>query len=345
MLPKGYSSLNLHLISPNWSSEIPIHNTELYKQTWLNYERQGNERCYFCGYADGEFLEIHHLDHDHSEAGYRHDNLVPCCSICHKVQHLGWVGMKSMGKLIYLPSFESSDDDAIVNYNLELLGLINRFYIMQEFLTEDQRVSLRTHPLTNSINKLINSFQHINIADVYSDRKKLSAEAKERKEKLSRMNKEQKEEFLQQEAQEVQNKVPNDQKSEQEKTANVQDATYLLGDINVMDFVIALSDIDRSFKEGKLTQYKQNPFDKFFDEQSRSVYGKMGIWFNRNVFEPIFPEQNFTLNERMMYYRDTGLFDPNNMKKAIQEIYETHREQPIMVVDTQPSGVTIDNVS
>ena len=27
MLPKGYGSLNLHLISPNWSSEIPIHNT------------------------------------------------------------------------------------------------------------------------------------------------------------------------------------------------------------------------------------------------------------------------------------------------------------------------------
>ncbi|WP_173912861.1 HNH endonuclease signature motif containing protein [Acinetobacter sp. Marseille-Q1618] len=48
-----------------------------------------NHRCYFCDFHDEKFLEIHHLDGNHSNNNA--ENLVPACTLCHRTKHLSWV--------------------------------------------------------------------------------------------------------------------------------------------------------------------------------------------------------------------------------------------------------------
>ena len=47
-----------------------------------------DHRCYFCDFNDLKFLEIHHLDGNHSNNN--ESNLVPACTLCHRVHHLSW---------------------------------------------------------------------------------------------------------------------------------------------------------------------------------------------------------------------------------------------------------------
>ncbi len=50
---------------------------------------KNDHRCYFCDFQDLKFLEIHHLDGNHSNNN--ESNVVPACTLCHRANHLSWV--------------------------------------------------------------------------------------------------------------------------------------------------------------------------------------------------------------------------------------------------------------
>ena len=45
-----------------------------------------DHRCYFCDFQDLKFLEIHHLDGNHSNNN--ESNLVPACTLCLSLIHI-----------------------------------------------------------------------------------------------------------------------------------------------------------------------------------------------------------------------------------------------------------------
>lgn len=354
-LPKGYGALSINLLHPNWREEIAVHNTPEYKELFTRISWQGNERCYFCGFPDGYFLEVHHLNHDHSD--FSKENLVLCCSLCHKTQHLGWVGMASMGKILYLPSIESDDDNVgFYNYNLEVLSLINRFYLMQGSLTERQRKNLKVLPFTQAINSSLEIFQHVDFNAVLQARMNEDRNLKRMQEEYSQASSEEKEEKAKA-IQEYKQQKKNEQAAKFKKSKELQkkakdslaslglgelanldedshvnnyeeldvlDSTdYLAGDIDIMDLTTLLCRIDQQFLNGELQGFTKNPCDNFLEEQRTGVNGRMAIWFNPNVFAPLFPEQGFTLEERVAYYQQSNFFNPEKMQTIIQDMYNT----------------------
>lgn len=80
--------------------------------------------CYFCGFRDERFIEIHHLDGNH----FRNDksNLVAACTLCHRQHHLLWLSM----------------------YDHAELGVANMPHLTQTELNHIQRIAIvmKDHP-------------------------------------------------------------------------------------------------------------------------------------------------------------------------------------------------------
>lgn len=344
--PKGFGHLAINLIRPDWRSEIPVHNTDRYKEKLASVEWQGNERCYFCGFPDGHFLEIHHLNHDHED--YNNGNLVPCCSLCHRLHHLSWVGMKSMGQLLHLPSIESDDDDfpASPPFSLEVVSLINRFYLMQEVFTDEQKRKLKMLPISQVIDSILSTFQFVDFHTVLINRMKQSTELKNLQEQYAQATGEEKEKINKQisdfkkklreentsnaTTSKMQNLAANPELSIEKKREEldnlnaakeaISSTSYLGGDISIIDLAILLAQIDRQYKDNELTGFTINPCDKWFDEQKAGQHGRTTVWFNSSVYEPIFPEQNYTWEERMNYYKNLDYFNPAQMQNIMQSL-------------------------
>lgn len=68
--------------------ERSLHKTELYLNTLRSVENLKECQCCFCGFADGEYLELHHKNGDHDD--FSLENLDTICSLCHRTLHLGW---------------------------------------------------------------------------------------------------------------------------------------------------------------------------------------------------------------------------------------------------------------
>lgn len=57
--------------------------------------------CQTCGWFDKEFLEIHHINDDHSN--FKMSNLEAICPLCHMVHHPSLASLSGAGHLIWLP--------------------------------------------------------------------------------------------------------------------------------------------------------------------------------------------------------------------------------------------------
>jgi len=51
--------------------------------------------CHFCDWQDDKWMEGHHKDDDH--ANNSPDNIVTCCTWCHRCHHVGLAGINEMG--------------------------------------------------------------------------------------------------------------------------------------------------------------------------------------------------------------------------------------------------------
>lgn len=68
--------------------------------------------CQFCGFRETKMQEVHHSNGDHRIN--TPDNLVTACILCHLVHHIGFVGQKNMGRLIYFPELNQAELNCLV---------------------------------------------------------------------------------------------------------------------------------------------------------------------------------------------------------------------------------------
>lgn len=114
------------------TEEKNAENTDFYQQIRPNILRRDNWTCQFCGFktnpnkkADKKslkysgFLEVHHLDDDHSNNNP--DNLITACPFCHSVFHCGFAGHSNQGSIVLMPYIKQKDISILFN----LLSVIN----------------------------------------------------------------------------------------------------------------------------------------------------------------------------------------------------------------------------
>lgn len=63
--------------------------------------------CAFCGFAAKKYQEIHHLDDNHGNNAPA--NLATACPLCHAAFHLGMVGIKNAGLIIWCPEYSQAE--------------------------------------------------------------------------------------------------------------------------------------------------------------------------------------------------------------------------------------------
>lgn len=60
-------------------------------------KRTHNHTCHFCNFVDKRYIEIHHLDGDHTND--TEGNLVAACTLCHRQHHLLWLSIYDHAEL------------------------------------------------------------------------------------------------------------------------------------------------------------------------------------------------------------------------------------------------------
>lgn len=322
LLPEGYGDLAINVQRPSWRTEVNLHTTPKYLATMHNLRNNHQDvGCYFCGFPDGPFLEIHHLDHDHEN--YDNDNLRAICSLCHRLQHLGWVGIKSHGKLVHLPSdvlaAEVSPDGSPA-WSLEVFNLIQRFYLMSSYLSAEQQKKLESLPLKTSIDRLLTAFKRRNFELNYNEVKKVKAERLEKQKALQEMNKEQKDDYFKEQLEKNQTAQP--------KNKAPDDVSFLSGELHIIDLVNALCEEHSVYEEtNPRERARENPTDNFFATQKAATYGRLAIWFNQSVFAPFEPYADYTLKDRLDYYNDLDYFSPQGIAKILHASRESRANQ------------------
>ncbi|MGP9666561.1 hypothetical protein [Psychrobacter sp. AOP31-A1-22] len=317
LLPEGYGDLGINVQRPAWRTEINLHTTPRYLKRMHNL-RNNHETfsCYFCGFPDGPFLEIHHLDHDHEN--YQQDNLKAVCTLCHRLQHLGWVGIKSQGKLIHLPSdllAAQNSPDGSPAWSLEVFNLVQRFYLMSSYLSAEQQKKLESLPLKKSIQRLLDGFKRRNFELSYNDIQTTKAERLEKQKELQDMNKEQKDEYFKEQLEKS--------KNAQTKNKAPDDVSFLSGELHIIDLVDALCEEYAAYESSNPRERARvNPTDNFFATQKSGTDGRLTVWFNQSVFEPFESNAEYTLKDRLDYYNDLDYFSP----QGITRILHTSRE-------------------
>lgn len=69
-------------------------------------ERDDNT-CVYCSFRADKYQEIHHLDDNHGNN--RDSNVVTACCLCHQCFHLGMVGVRRSGVIIWAPEFDQGE--------------------------------------------------------------------------------------------------------------------------------------------------------------------------------------------------------------------------------------------
>lgn len=131
-IPKKFFGLLENKEDPEYLASMQIYNetlTEINKTNSLlslyqNIFKQQKHLCYFCGFYDKKFMEIHHKNRDHEDDSP--ENLVAACTLCHRQHHTLWLSQ----------------------YNHAELGVASIDYLPQTELNHLQRISIvmKDHP-------------------------------------------------------------------------------------------------------------------------------------------------------------------------------------------------------
>jgi len=74
-----------------------------FKQERESVIQRDNNTCQYCGDKYEKYMEVHHLDDDHTNNDS--SNLITACCLCHAVNHIGCAGAQGRGVIAYLPEF------------------------------------------------------------------------------------------------------------------------------------------------------------------------------------------------------------------------------------------------
>lgn len=298
ILPSMYGKLDIDF-GDDFKREIQMHLSPEYLECLDNARDNINESvdgCCFCGFKDGQYLELHHVDGDHHN--FEQPNLRLICTLCHRLKHLGWVGTNNLGKMLYLPRLpnESSSDQKLI---LEPLNMIQRFFLMEDYMPLEEKQSLREQPLYNSIDQHINAFKRQSINQTFEEKE------------IERRMRAGEREFLQE--------ATTEQKAE--RTAKIEDdrqqrrlaaeeraLSGYFHNLHLLDLLQAIQEVGVEEKR------------KFLHNQSLGKQGRMTIWFNKNVFIPFEPNPRNSFENRMEYYRQLGYFTGKGIANIMHNI-------------------------
>lgn len=103
------------------------HMSDLYFDTLNSINNLEDCQCCFCGFKDGAFLELHHINGDHDD--YSSDNLDTICSLCHRTLHIGWAVMDNCASLGFLN--QNSNETKPIDFSF--FNLLSRIYILIKY--------------------------------------------------------------------------------------------------------------------------------------------------------------------------------------------------------------------
>lgn len=298
-LPQGAGKLALNF-QDDFRLEKSIHTTDQYV-TLLKKQRAiatESHVCCFCGFPDRHFLEIHHANGDHTD--YTQSNLKYICTLCHRLQHVGWVGVSNLGKIIYLPTLIDEPD---TRFWLEPLHHVQRFYLMRHFLSAEQGTRLKHMPLTGNIQGILSQLKAQDVDASYLDLKVERALYLAERNELEKTDPKQKAEKL-----EEIKKRREQRKEEREQMKTGSD----FADLHILDLLEVL------VKSGKKNE--------FLAQQDSGKHGRMAIWFNLSVFEPFEPNPEYTLLDRLEYYKQTNFFSAEGLQEVMSNLRKQHTD-------------------
>lgn len=250
-----------------------------------------NTVCCYCGFPDHKFLEVHHANGDHDD--YSQENLKYICTLCHRLHHLGWVGVSNLGKIMYLPS--TIEDDS--RFWLEPFHYIQRFYLMQDFLTDEEQKRLKVMPLTQDIEEMHDLLKSQDVSVRYANAKIERWQYLKEQDELSRLVGDDKKNRLE----EI--RAEREKREAKKKEADVGTE---FDDLHILDLLDVLMETGKK--------------DHFLQTQNEGRHGRMTIWFNSSVLEPFEPDPQYTLEQRLKYYRDKNLFSAKGLKRVMHNL-------------------------
>ena len=296
-LPTAAGTLAIDFM-PNFHLEKSIHCTDDYVSLMkdLRANATSDDVCCFCGFPDRHFLEAHHVNGDHSDNSPA--NLKYICTLCHRLQHLGWCGVANLGKIIYIPTIIEHPN---TRFWLEPFHHVQRFYLMSNFLSSDEQKRLKTMPFSNNISQLISSLKTQDVDARYLDQRE------ERAEFLADLKKIE-------EAKDATEKstIIEEVKADRIRRAAIIENNQAGSDFSELHILDLLSILVDSGKK-----------DEFLQQQSEGKNGRMSVLFNASVFEPFEPNPDYTLEDRLNYYKELGYFSAS----GLQNIMHTLRKQ------------------
>lgn len=276
--------------------EKSIHCTDEYIGNLQKARRNlnANSACCFCGFPDQYFLELHHIN---SHTDYSPENVRLICTLCHRLHHLGWVGVANLGQVIYFPSVINHKDK---RFWLEPFQHIQRFYLMQDFLSAEQRERLKNTLLSLNMSQLINSLKTQDLDARFVDQ---NSERQAHLLDLKRL-----EQTASTDKQQVLDEIKIGREERHAKLADVQ-AGSDFADVHILDLLTLLMETG-----------KKNDFLK---EQNEGLNGRMSILFNPSVFKPFEPNPTYKLEDRLNYYNKLNYFSA----QGLQQVMHTLRTQ------------------
>lgn len=303
----------------DWRNEMKIHLSDRYLEE-LSEIRQELSSCHFCGFIDGKYMEAHHLDGDHDN--FDESNIVPCCTLCHRVQHIGWIGVKNHGSLVFIPNNIKTPSEEIAP-SVALFNQLQRFYMLREYFDQETQEALNKLVLFSSLENTVLNNKRIVMTQSYTE----YLQAKENLKQLERDGAGVSGEdaaIAQKDEVEGDNSVKKDvgfgdsfdmDPNMTEMNSDGTDEPLLnLASGSLLDVVVSLGDIAKEHT-GKP---EDNPALKFLQEQKTSKHGRFMVLFNATVFEPFEPYADYDFYERIAYYLSLDYFNPNKMGSVLE---------------------------
>ena len=283
----------------NFKQESQLHMTDdyLYMLRSARLNLSDKSCCCYCGFQDGRFLELHHKNNNHDDNDP--ENLFLICTLCHRLKHLGWVGTENLGKIFYIPNPTNLSKSE--RMWLEPVNIIQRFYLMSEYLSLDDKQRLDAMALSLNIKAMLSAMKRQDIKQNYLDTKIAKARKAEEIEELRSASADHKEKVV--------DAIEERRKNRVEKV----DTVSYFHDLHLLDLLQAISESGDVIK------------NKYLKEQDDATHGRLTIWFNKTVFAPFEPNPEYTLEDRLNYYQETNYFTSSGLSQIIHQNRQLHQ--------------------
>lgn len=300
----------------DWRNEMKMHLSDEYLDA-LDLLREYESSCYFCGFVDGRYMEVHHLNGDHTD--FRPENQVPACTLCHRTQHIGWIGVKNHGSLAFIPNNVKTPSEEI-SPSVAIFNQLQRFYLLKEYYDEETKEELSKLVLYSSLENTVLNNKRIVMTQSYFDylQEKEVLKQRERDAGIGVVDAA----VAEQDSVAGDNAVSKESNFSEYSDESVElnadggsDPIINLASGSLLDVVVSLGEISNNHT-GKP---EDDPALKFLNEQMTSKHGRFVVLFNATVLEPFEPYAKYDFYERIRYYLGLDYFNPKRMSSVLEK--------------------------